>query len=159
MDQKAKWIIERMGDTAGARRLTRTCGRLLGYLVLTDGPASLDEIAAELGISRASVSTEARRLQTEGLIERVTRPGDRRDFYQIAFDHTVTMIQHELARLQVVQRLFEEAGSLPEISPRVRERVQGISAIHLFMQAGLMALLDQWRSGQEHEMADPAKAF
>jgi DNA-binding transcriptional regulator GbsR (MarR family) len=42
---------------------------------------SLDEMAEQLQVSKASVSANARLLETIGMIERVTKPGDRRDYY------------------------------------------------------------------------------
>jgi len=61
-------------------------GRVTAYLLISEGPRSLDEIAGALGVSRASVSTDARRLEEKGLLVRLSLPGDRRTYYSFAPD-------------------------------------------------------------------------
>src|SRR5688500_16342267 len=73
-----------MGMLFEADGASRTAGRLMGLLMLSPEPCSLEELAERLRVSKASVSTNARALERYGTIERVTRPGDRRDYYQIA---------------------------------------------------------------------------
>ena len=66
--------------------LPRIAGRIFGYLLLNPGECSLEDLSSALGVSRASVSNDARRLAQMGLLERRSRPGDRRDYYSISPD-------------------------------------------------------------------------
>jgi DNA-binding transcriptional regulator GbsR (MarR family) len=52
--------------------------------MIADEPmVGLDQMAEQLNISKASASTCARQLQAFTLIEKVTIPGDRKDYYRV----------------------------------------------------------------------------
>ena len=73
-------------------------GRIFGLLLLSEDPRSLDDLAQGLGVSKASVSTNARRLAAEGVLERVPRPGDRRDYYRVTPDLFIRLMTERLSR-------------------------------------------------------------
>ena len=76
-------FIEAMGLAHEEDRLPRIAGRLVGLLILSPDPVRFDRLAERLRVSRASISTNTRLLENMGVIQRVTRPGDRRDYFQI----------------------------------------------------------------------------
>ena len=76
-------FIEGMGLALEEDRLPRIAGRLIGLLLLSPRPVRFDHLAQRLRVSRGSISTNTRLLENMGAIERVTRPGDRRDYFQI----------------------------------------------------------------------------
>jgi len=76
-------FIEAMGLAHEEDRLPRIAGRLVGLLILSPEPVRFDHLAARLRVSRASISTNTRLLENMGVIQRVTRPGDRRDYFKI----------------------------------------------------------------------------
>lgn len=76
-------FIEEMGLAHEEDRLPRIAGRLVGLLILSPDPVRFDHMAERLRVSRASISTNTRLLENMGVIQRVTRPGDRRDYFQI----------------------------------------------------------------------------
>ena len=98
MPSPEQTFINRMGLVAEADGLPRIGGRLFALLILSDQPRSLDDLADTLGVSKASISTEARRLVDKGIAERVARTGDRRDYYAIAPDFFHRLIAHRIAR-------------------------------------------------------------
>ncbi len=61
----------------------KSTGQVYGLLYLTVGPLSLDDLVAQLGISKASASLATRQLASWGAIRRVWVPGERRDFYEV----------------------------------------------------------------------------
>ena len=79
-------FVERMGRLLEVDGLSRIAGRLFGALLLASSEESLDDLAAHLNVSKASVSVNARLLEQRGLIELASRPGDRRDFYRMTPD-------------------------------------------------------------------------
>src|SRR5262245_12635735 len=79
-------FVEQIAVILEAEGLPRVCGRLFALLIVSSEPVSLDDLADLLGVSKASVSINARTMEERGKIERVGRPGDRRDYYQIADD-------------------------------------------------------------------------
>src|SRR5690349_5908934 len=108
MDLTTQWFIEQMGLSAETGGLPRIAGRLFGLLLLSPGPRSLDEIAAALGVSKGSVSTDARLLLRHGWLRRVSRPGDRRDYYEMAPDCFGGIVAYRLSRWEALHDLIGE---------------------------------------------------
>lgn len=77
-------FIERVGLSAEEDGLPRIAGRMMAFFVIHGGPISFSNLADELRVSRGSVSTNTRILISLGVIERVSRPGERQDYFQIA---------------------------------------------------------------------------
>jgi DNA-binding transcriptional regulator GbsR (MarR family) len=123
VDTRTQQFIERMGLISEADGLPRIAGRIFGLLLLTPGECSLDEIAESLGVSRASVSTDARRLTEMGLLERRSRPGDRRDYYGVAPSSFRNLVESRIRTMQRFHELLEEGRRLPVASPAVQSRL------------------------------------
>ena len=128
MSHAAKTFIDRMGHAAESDGFSPIAGRLFGVLLLSAEPLSLDELAETLGVSKASVSTDARRLLERGIVERVSRPGDRRDYYELAPDFFAQIIRsrisrwrrlHDLARA-MKQEEYIEASRFIKLKQKVR---------------------------------------
>lgn len=138
-------FLDRMGSAAEADGWAPITGRLFGLLLLSPGPRCLDDIADELGVSKASVSIDARNLLERGIVERVCRAGDRRDFYTLADDFCSAIIQHRLRRWRGLQRLASEARlQMPAQPPRVKRRVAQLDEFHQFMIQRVTAALADW---------------
>jgi DNA-binding transcriptional regulator GbsR (MarR family) len=75
-------MIEAGGRTAETFGVNGLLGRIYMMLYLHPDPACLDEIAHDLGVSKASASIACRQLQSWGAVKPVWRKGDRRDFYE-----------------------------------------------------------------------------
>ncbi|MCE7797641.1 transcriptional regulator [Sphingobium sufflavum] len=60
-----------------------TAARLYGYLQLKEEPVSLDEIVAELEVSKSHVSTAARMLESYGNVRRLGERGTKRVLYVV----------------------------------------------------------------------------
>jgi hypothetical protein len=86
MSDASERFIEVMGRHFEEEGVPRIAGRLFGQLMVMERDASLDELAESLQVSKGSVSSNARLLEEWGVAERITRPGDRRDYYRIAPD-------------------------------------------------------------------------
>lgn len=132
--QKAQELfIERMGLAAEAEGLPRIAGRLNGLFFLHGGPFSFSELAERLQISRASVSTNVRMLRDLGIIELVTRPGDRQDYYQLAEQPFGSLLTGYLKRMEHMEKIVREADdalgtSLPEAHKRLSSMKRFYSA-------------------------------
>ena len=89
------------------------------------GRSAYDELASELKVSKGSVSTNARLLEQRGILERICRPADRRDYYRVPPDLFTHAMAQRLARWQ---RFHEAIGaartSLPIRSQEVLERLE-----------------------------------
>ncbi len=99
-------FIEGMGLALEEDRLPRIAGRLVGLLILSPQPLRFDRLAERLRVSRGSISTNTRLLENMGVIERVTRPGDRRDYFQI--NEQPGLLQRVVDRFRDRQAMAEE---------------------------------------------------
>lgn len=136
-------FVERMGLLVEEDGWPRIAGRILGYLTLTVESRSLDEIASALGVSRASVSTDARRLMQSGLLERRSRPGDRRDYYRLAADGVRSSLRDRIDRLRRYHELIDGAASDGLGGPEAASRLTQWSEAHaLVLRAMEGALAD-----------------
>ena len=142
-----EWFVAEMGLTFEADGFTRIGGRLFGHLLLADRPLSLDEIAATLRVSKASVSTDARRLFEKGVVVRSGKPGDRRDYWQIAPDFFASLMEYRVERWR---RLNMVVGELkrrsPAPSPAVRARLRYMEEVYDYISSRVDDALGSWRS-------------
>ena len=158
MDRAAEDFVERMGLHTEADGLSRIAGRLFGALILAEEPRSLDDLAESLGVSKASASVEGRRLLERGVVERVSRPGDRRDYYTLAPDFFERVIRRRVARWSSLHALVSGMrGAAPPRSPVVRERFAHLDEFHTFVVARLEDALAEWseREAREQRVARP----
>jgi DNA-binding transcriptional regulator GbsR (MarR family) len=146
MDAATAHFIERMGLALESDGLPRIAGRIFGLLLVSEDACSLDDLARELRVSKGSVSTNARMLDQRGVLERISRPGDRRDYYRVPPD----LFSHTMAqRVARWQRFHEAIGaartSLPIRSREVLERLEEYQEAYAFMSQVITEALAQWQ--------------
>ena len=102
-------------------------------------------LAGALSVSKASVSTNARRLADIGVLERVCRPGDRHDYYRVAPDLFSRTMAERMRRWQRFTLAVGEARrTLPIRSERVRARLRGYETAYTYMVAEIGEALERW---------------
>jgi DNA-binding MarR family transcriptional regulator len=77
-------FIENMGLHYEGYDLPRIAGRIVGLLLVSPQPISSEEMAEALQVSRSSISTNLRTLMLADLIDKVSLPGERVDYYTIS---------------------------------------------------------------------------
>jgi DNA-binding transcriptional regulator GbsR (MarR family) len=117
-------FVERFALVLESDGFPRIAGRIFGYLILSDDEVSLDDLAAVLGASKASASVNTRMLEDKGLIERVSKPGDRRDYYRIAADPFLHTMEQRIAKWNRVRSVIGEALDDMSIAPNARGRLR-----------------------------------
>lgn len=146
MEGSVQQFVERMGLLCEREGMPRGAGRLFGFLLVSDGAYSLDELTEKLQASKASMSTNARMLESLGMIERVSSLGDRRDFYRVGDDPWERMLRVAQGRWRDMIRMFEEAQhDLPPEREVARERLDCAASFHRLMMDGVDGLIGQWR--------------
>jgi DNA-binding transcriptional regulator GbsR (MarR family) len=139
-------FIEAGGQTTLAFGLGRTIGQLFALLYLSPKALCLDEIAEELGVSKASVSTTVRQLERWSAVRHVWVKGDRRDYYEAEADFNVVVrngLLHTLRKkldtagvqLEQVERSLQQAFDEVEVEQRgeveiVAERLKRAKEFH-----------------------------
>jgi DNA-binding transcriptional regulator GbsR (MarR family) len=143
-------FVEQMGLIWERLGGTRTSGRVHGLLMIADKPLSLNEITALLQVSKASISTNARVCEQLGLAQRVSVPGDRRDYYEASpgsFERAITI------RLQVAQELIRLARhgltAIDEANLAARTRLTEMRDFYEFAIAETNEMVARWRAEQD----------
>ena len=108
-------FIEQMGVISQGDGLPRIAGRLIGLMVFDGRPYSFGDLAIELQVSRGSISTNVRILEQIGIIERVAKPGDRQDYFQLAEDPYANILKGALARsIKARETIGKTVDALPK---------------------------------------------
>ena len=143
-------FVERNGTYFEQYGLPRIGGRISGLLLVAHRPLSLDDIAGALRVSRASVSTNVRLCITYGFAERVSLPGDRRDYYQFP-DHGWDRIL--LINIEAVKawRVITERGlaAVPLADLVIHDRLEGMLEFIDVVLDDSYAMLEHWRARRQ----------
>ena len=99
-------FVEAGGHTTQSFGFGRILGQIFALLYLSPKPLCLDDIAAELGVSKASVSTTVRQLATWSAIKRVWVKGDRKDYYEAETDFNAVL---KNGLLHILRKKFDTA--------------------------------------------------
>jgi DNA-binding transcriptional regulator GbsR (MarR family) len=148
LDTATTQFTDRMGLLFAAEGQPPIAGRIFGYLLLSDDPCSLDQLARALRVSKASVSTNARLLADKGVLERVCRPSDRHDYYGVASDLFSRTMAERMRRWQrFTETVGEARRTLPIRSERVRARLRGYEKAYAFMVDAIGQAVGHWERG------------
>jgi DNA-binding transcriptional regulator GbsR (MarR family) len=124
-------FIERIGLSVEADGLPRIAGRIMGFFVIHGGPVSFTELADRLQVSRGSVSTNARLLEGLGVIERISLPGDRQNYYQLSERPYVRLIEGYIKRQMAMEAVVKEVQTqLPTTTKATRARLRELHAFY-----------------------------
>ena len=127
--------------------LPRMTGRILGWLLICDPPEqTMTDLTEVLQASKSSISTGTRMLIQFGFIERISLPGERKDYYRL-LPHLWTRVlaakQGQLTDfLQLAQRGL---ALLSETDAQRRERLEEMHDLYAFMEVEYPKLLERWQ--------------
>ena len=146
-DRSTKEFVEQIAVILETDGLPRVAGRLFGLLLVSAEPRSLDDLAKHLKVSKASVSINARLLEEKGLVERIGREADRRDYYRIAEDMLVRTLEQRIAKIRRFQQSIAEARKTCTIDDEiVRSRLENIDLAHNHLIEATGRALEEWRT-------------
>jgi DNA-binding transcriptional regulator GbsR (MarR family) len=144
-EQERDWVIEQMGLACEADGFTRIAGRIFGLLLLSAEPYSLDDIADILDISKASASTEARRLLDRNFVLRHMIEGDRRDYYEMAPDFFRALMHIRVSHWSRMHQLANSARDrISDLPPTVQDRLDYVNTATEFILELIDGALAQW---------------
>jgi len=98
LQQARMRLIETGGRTSQDLGTGRIVGQVLVHLYLQENECSLDSIAEDLGLSKASVSIAVRQLEQLGLARKVWKSGDKKNYYKSA-ENIAKALQHGVLSL------------------------------------------------------------
>jgi DNA-binding transcriptional regulator GbsR (MarR family) len=134
-------FIERLGLLCEEDGLPRIAGRIFGFLLLQATPCSLDDMADALDVSKASVSTDVRRLVQLGFVTRSSQRGDRRDYYMMSSDWAVRALRSKLESIRRFNATIREARDIVGDDPTVTSRLDSFEIVHEHFLASITSLL------------------
>jgi DNA-binding transcriptional regulator GbsR (MarR family) len=142
-------FIENMGLHYQHYGLSRISGRILGLLLVTHQPISSEGMAEALQVSRSSVSTNLRTLLMAGLVEKVSLPGNRVDYFILASGLWQKALEMRMAAITPLKTFAEQAlDSLQDEHParnRMEEMIKWVDLVDSMTQR----VRHEWQSRQE----------
>ena len=139
-------FLERVSRLLMDEGIPRIGGRIYGRLLLTDEALSLDDLVAELGASKGSVSSNVRLLEDRGMLELVSRPGDRKDYYRLTSDGVTGPLALMLRRLGDFRRAFADCQNAPIESPVARNRLRLALSLYDHVLGIIDENVSEWRA-------------
>src|SRR5438132_1605016 len=125
--------------------ISPTMARIHGMLYITGAALSMDDIMARLSISRGNVSMNLSKLLEWGLVRRVYKRGDRRDYYESLSDvwEMFTLVAARRKRREIdpilktlrrcKEELSAEALGAKAEEPIARERFRRVQDLLTFL--------------------------
>lgn len=153
MDEDRASYVEDFGLMFEGFGLPRMVGRVLGALLISDPPElSAEELAEALQASRGSISSATRSLIGMGLVQRLTKRGERRDYFRMkpgAWDELMRRELESLARFrQMAERGLDIASS---DSPEARLNLEEMREFYAYWEREMPAVLKRWEEDKKKE--------
>ena len=114
-------FVELWNNMAALWGISPTMARIHGLLYITGAALSMDDIMGRLTISRGNVSMNLSKLVEWGLVRRVHKRGDRRDYYESLSDvwEMFTLVANQRKRREIDPILTTLRRCKEELSPEV----------------------------------------
>ncbi|MEE8418664.1 MAG: MarR family transcriptional regulator [Dehalococcoidales bacterium] len=134
--------------------MPRMAGRVLGWLTVAEPPhQTMTNLTEALQASKGSISTMTRLLIQIGLIERISLPGQRRDYFRIKADTWDQKLKESLEQTTAFRQLSERGLELVKDAENSNRRwLKEMRDMYIFFEQELPAMLERWekKSGKKH---------
>lgn len=140
--------MERMG-------MPRTVGRLFGLLLVAEEPLSLDELSRLLGVSKPALSNGIKVYREVGLLRRITRPGDRRDYYEIAPGSFEEVTTRRMDAVAALSDLADRGLHVVDPAGRASERLRRMRSFYRFVADQMNGMLRTWTENRSAHVSEP----
>lgn len=157
LDECQSLFIRRWGEMGGYWGINRTMAEIHALLFAWGEPLCTDDVMAQLHVSRGNASMNLRGLVDWGLVQRVHKLGDRKEYFQADTDiwHMFETILRERRRrevepildtLQRCRRMLPEPGAcatapssstVPAFGRRLAELEQFLNAMNTLFELAL----------------------
>lgn len=145
LEESRQRFVEHWGTMAGVWGINPAMGRVHGLLHISGRPMNAEEIMEGLGLSRAAVSMNLRDLVNWGIVRRVHRKGDRKEYFESeteVWDMFTTIIRERKRRevdptIAALEKCLELVAAKPGKAgdaEEVREHRRRLSAMLDFLR-------------------------
>ncbi|MFT4135615.1 GbsR/MarR family transcriptional regulator [Microbacterium sp.] len=146
-DHRALEPAEQAAAVMAAAGMPRMAARVMMALVAApDGGYTAAQLGERLGVSAAAVSGAVRYLQQLHFIQRRSRPGDRRDRYELVHD---TFYASVATNVPVYERMADYIDLIAvehADDPRAHDRARELAGFFRFMAARMPQLIGEWQA-------------
>jgi DNA-binding transcriptional regulator GbsR (MarR family) len=151
MENGRREFVEEFGVMMDHMGSTRMLGRVWGALMVADPPElSAEELAEFLQASRGSISHATRQLIELGLIQRVSKPGVRRDYFRMRENAWAKAYLNQMRSLDLLVELFRQGlNSMEDASPEAQASLREAIDFYQFWQQEYTSLLERWNAYRE----------
>ncbi len=136
-------------ESAGA---TRTLGRTFGYLLLTDRPRTLDEIAEYLMFSKATASLTIRHGLLMRIFEKVSLPGERKARYRANIESWIQSSMEKAESMMLWEQLIDRGLDVVPLQNREsRENLMVLKDYFSFVNwylSDIKLQYERWTKGE-----------
>ena len=127
----------------------RMVGRVLGMLLVSGlEEHSAGELAGLLRASRGSISSATRTLVQTGLVQRVSRPGERRDYFRVRPGAWNELMRERMAQVYAMREMAERGlsvlDSVDSGEPEARRGLEEMRDFYAYWERELPAVLERW---------------
>jgi DNA-binding transcriptional regulator GbsR (MarR family) len=146
VDGERLGYVEEFGVSFEQFGLPKMVGRVLGSLIVSDPPErSAEELAEELRASRGSISSATRTLVQMGLVQRFSRPGERRNRFRVRPGAWAELMRREQDSLKSFREMAERGLELMGgAGPEARRGLEEMRHLYAFWERELPALLKRY---------------
>jgi len=139
-------FVEEVGMAFEATGLPRMAGRIFGWLLIADPPhQSPDQLATALLASKGSISSITRLLIQTGLIERLSLPGVRHDYFRVSENACRKMVGHGIEdEIRMMHHLACHGLEVLGNEKRTLKWLKEMKAWYGFLEREFPALLERW---------------
>lgn len=139
--------IEEFGLFYEQYGLSRTAGRILAWLMVCEPPhQTMNDLVEALQVSKSSISTASRLLIQGNIIERISLPGERRDFYRIKDDAWIKSLESRQHVVTLTKELVERGLELlKDNPPETRARLENMYDFFSFVEKEYPAIIQRYQ--------------
>lgn len=143
--------IEKVGLSFEQLTLPRMAGRIFGWLLISEQPlVTMGELVDVLQASKSSISSMTRLLIQADLIELVSLPGERRDYYRIHPEVWTNSLKDRVNQAHAFRQLAEQGlALLSDTDPDRRDRLEEMRSMYAFLERELPLLMQRWKDERQ----------
>jgi DNA-binding MarR family transcriptional regulator len=138
--------IEEVAEGFAQLGLFRMAGRVIGWLLICDPPEqTFGEIADVLQASKGSISGAMRFLVTSRMVERFSRPAQRRHYYRLRASSWMELAREQSRQYGFFRALTEKGFVVLDGSPPARtDRLRAMHELYEWLEREMPQLWDRW---------------
>ena len=133
--------------------MPRMAGRVLGWLMTSNPPhQTMGELTQALLASKGSISTMTRLLIRVGLIERLSLPGQRRDYFRIKDGAWSQTLKESLTQITAFRQLAEHGLELIKDKAHFnRQWLEEMRDMYAFFEREFPTLMERWEQERKKD--------